>query len=296
MEMGSCMIDIRNAGYQYNRRRKVLNNVNWSLGCGMYGLLGPNGAGKTTLLRLLATLTRPTSGEIRVAGISVSRPEEVREQIGYLPQQFELPERMTVRAFLEYAAALRGDHASDVKREAGRLLEELHLEGSADMRMGALSSGMKQRVGLAQAMAGSPPVLIIDEPTVGLDPEERLHLRNLLVRYCAEGGRTVILSTHLLPDVELPCKSIGVLRRGTMIRSGTAKELASAACGLVWSLELSEREFARLPPSRLVRASRTEEGIHCRVLAPEPPGPGAVPQEPGLEDGYLALIGEELPL
>lgn len=287
------MIEIRNATYQYNCKATALKSVNWSLGCGMYGLLGPNGAGKTTLLRLLAALVKPTSGEIRVAGIPVTRPEEVREQLGYLPQRFELPERMTLRAFLDYAAAMRGIRkASGREQETERLLYELNLESEADKRLGALSSGMLQRAGLAQAMAGSPPVLIVDEPTVGLDPEERLRLRNLLARYCSPGGRTVILSTHLIPDVEMSCRSMAVLKAGRLVRSGTAAELAAAANGMVWSMELSDLEFAAVPPHRLIRATRTDEGVRCKLLAVKSPGPGAVPVEPCLEDGYIALLGE----
>jgi ABC-2 type transport system ATP-binding protein len=287
------MIEIRNAAFQYNHKQKALDKINWSVGYGMTGLLGPNGAGKTTLLRLLATLARPASGEIRIAGISVSRPEEVREQIGYLPQHFELPERMTVRVFLDYAAAMRGLRTPQSRRqETDRLLVELNLEEAADKRISALSSGMKQRTGLAQAMAGSPPVLIVDEPTVGLDPEERLRLRNLLARYCTSGGRTVLLSTHLIPDVEMSCRRLGVLKDGRLVKSGTPEELASAASGLVWSMELTDREFAGLCYSRLVRATRTEEGIACRVLSERCPAPGAVSVEPSLEDGYMALVGE----
>lgn len=288
------MIEIRNATYRYKCKKTALEGINWSIGCGMYGLLGPNGAGKTTLLRLLATLARPDSGEIRVAGIPLTRPEQVREQLGYLPQRFELPERMTLRVFLDYAAAMRGI-TSRMKRnyEADRLMAELNLEDEADKRIGALSSGMKQRAGLAQAMVGNPPVLIVDEPTVGLDPEERLRLRNVLARYSSEEGRTVILSTHLLPDVELSCRSMAVLRGGRLIRSGTSAQIAAAAAGRVWSVEVSEREFAAMPYKQLIRATRTGDGICCRVLSQVRPGSGAVLLEPCLEDGYMALLGED---
>lgn len=290
------MIEIRNLSFQYMNKHKALDRVDWSTGCGMYGLLGPNGAGKTTLLRLIAALARPSSGEVRVAGISVSRPEEVRERIGYLPQLFELPEKMTLRSFLNYVAAVRGIRAACKRElEVERLLCGLNLEAVADRRIGALSSGMKQRAGLAQAMAGSPPVLIIDEPTVGLDPEERLRLRGLLAQYCASGGRTVILSTHLISDVELSCRKLGVLLGGRMVRSGTAEELTAAARGLVWTMELTEQEFTGLPLSRLIRAARTEEGVRCRLLSRNCPGPGAMAVEPSLEDGYLALITGEAP-
>ena len=187
-------------------------DVSLQLDKGMTGLLGPNGAGKTTLMRILATLLTPTSGQVRVNGISIGRPEEIRQMIGYLPQHFHIYPQLTGRDYLDYVAAMKGiTERSARQKEISRLLEMVNLQERL-IKSSHLFRGMKQRLGIAQALLGSPDILIVDEPTSGLDPQERVRFRNVLTRFSID--RTVLLSTHIVADIESNCRRIAVMNKG----------------------------------------------------------------------------------
>lgn len=284
------MIEIARLSKQYKKGEWALQDVTLAFGRGMTGLIGPNGAGKTTLMSILATLLHPSSGKVAIEGIPITRPDEIRRLVGYLPQDFQVYPQVTAAEFLDYVAAMKGIGGRKRRREEiARLLEGVNLAGQENKKVKDFSGGMKRRLGIAQALLGSPPVLIVDEPTAGLDPEERVRFRNLLARYGRD--RTVLLSTHIMADVEGSCRSAAVLRQGRVAMEGTLAELAACAAGRVWIVELSEREFAALSPTGILSAVRTRDGIRCRVLSDSKPGDCAIQAEPVLEDGYLALIG-----
>lgn len=270
----------------------ALSGVTLAYGSGMYGLLGPNGAGKTTLMRTLTTLLRPDAGRVLVGGHDVTRePQMVRRLLGYLPQEFGFHRQLTAREALEYVAALKGIPVAHRRQAVDTVLTQVHLEDVSRRRVGGFSGGMKQRLGIAQALLGDPQLLVVDEPTAGLDPEERIRFRNLLVHL--SGERTVILSTHVVADVEAACTSLSVLRRGETGFVGDAAELAGRAAGLVWELECGQDEWEQLAILRVVSSRPAGSGVRLRVLSPTKPHRTAVAAQPGLEDGYLAVVGGE---
>ena len=204
---------------------------------GVLGLLGPNGAGKTTLMQMLATLTRPTTGSLRFAGIDVAKsPQEIRERLGYLPQDFGVPPGLTCFELLDTIARLKGIRSRGAVLS---MLESVGLHDLAKRPVESLSGGMRQRLGIAQALVGSPELVIVDEPTAGLDPEERVRFRNLLSEH--KGLKLVLLSTHIVSDVESVATEIAVVRQGRLLAFGTPEELVARAAGAVWEAELSGR-------------------------------------------------------
>ena len=263
----------------------ALDGLDLALGTGITGLLGPNGAGKTTLLRCLATTLAPDQGEIRVLGWDLSRSgdrTEVRRRLGYLPQSPGYYRSFTAFALVDYVAVLK--EFTDRRRrhaEVSRVLAEVGLTGQANTKVRKLSGGMRQRLALAQALLGDPRLLILDEPTVGLDPEQRLRFRALVSTLGAT--RTVLLSTHQTDDVADLCEYVVVMLAGRVRFQGTPAELAATADGRVW---LSDRPPV---PETTEVFWRTAAGRY-RVLG-EPP-PGAEPAEPRVEDGYLLLAGQ----
>ncbi|WP_181438740.1 ATP-binding cassette domain-containing protein [Paenibacillus sambharensis] len=261
-------------------------------GPGMHGLLGPNGAGKTTLMRLLAGLLRPTTGRAELDGLDVIHPRQ-RQRIGYVPQTFQMYPSLTGREWLMHRVQSSPGKLFPSRRQAleqvEKILLDVNLTSQADRPARTYSTGMMKRLGIAQAMIINPDVIIVDEPTAGLDPEERLRLRNVLAE--ASLTRIVLLSTHILSDIEASCGSVLVLKEGTAAYQGSLAGLASFGEGKVWTWEAAQDEWRRYGPSRLMSARRTEEGFICRTLAEEPPNRYARLSEPTLEDGYMALIG-----
>jgi ABC-2 type transport system ATP-binding protein len=269
--------------------KTALDGVDLTITPGMFGLLGANGAGKTTLMRLLAGVMHPTRGSIRVGGWQLGRPAQLREfqrTLGYLPQDLTLYPDMTARALLDYVAVLKGISGRDQRRRAvSRLLDTVALTGDADRKLGGFSGGMLRRVGIAQALLNDPAVLIVDEPTAGLDPEERLRFRNILARLA--GDRTIILSTHIVEDIAATCRQLAVLRSGRVAYFGDTAGLISRASGRVWTVETGDL----LPPGTTIVSTMTLAGsARYRVVSAQRPHPAAVLTEPGLEDGYLALM------
>jgi ABC-type multidrug transport system ATPase subunit len=281
------MLEIRSLAKRYPGGTLALSDFSLSLGAGVLGLLGPNGAGKTTLLSILATVTKPTSGTFLWEGRDgVREPLAVRRALGYLPQDFGVYDKLTAREFLAYLGRLKGVAERDLKRRVAALLELVNLHGAADRRLGGFSGGMRQRVGIAQALLGDPKLVIVDEPTAGLDPEERVRFRNLLSEIAH--GRLVILSTHIVSDVEAVASRIAVIRQGRLVALATPEELLRRAVGRVFAAVVGSEELPRLQQrvavSNLVRRS---DGVHLRFVGDGAALPGARQVEPSLEDAYL---------
>ena len=283
------MLQIRSLSKRYPGGTVGLADFSLEVGEGVLGLLGPNGAGKTTLMSILATVTRPTSGTFLWQGRDVVRePGLLRRQLGYLPQDFGVYERLTAREFLSYLGRLKGLSGRDLDRRVRELLQLTNLHGAADRRLSGYSGGMRQRVGIAQALLGDPRLVIVDEPTVGLDPEERVRFRNLLSEIAQ--GRVVILSTHIVSDVEAVASRIAVIREGRLVAHESPETLLRNAAGRVFSAVVSGERLAEV--QRAVHVSnliRRADGVHVRYVANGNGAslPGARPIEPDLEDAYL---------
>ncbi|MER5422490.1 ABC transporter ATP-binding protein [Streptosporangium roseum] len=282
-------IEISRLTKTYRGGVHALDGLDLDVPTGMYGLLGSNGAGKTTLMRILAGLLRPTSGTVRVGGHDVTTSDgrlAVQRTLGYLPQSLGVYPDLTARQFLDYIALLKGlDSRPSRRRRIGELLETVALTPDADRRLKGFSGGMLRRVGIAQALLADPRLLVVDEPTTGLDPEERIRFRILLSRLA--GDRTVLLSTHIVEDVAQTCRSLAVLDKGRLVFRGDVGELVSRADRRVWTLATSGPAPSE---GRIVAALPEGAGTRYRVIAPTAPGPSAQPAEPTLEDGYLALM------
>ncbi len=261
--------------------------VSVALKPGIYGLLGENGAGKTTLMRMLCAILESTSGEVFLDGREiVSMGAEYRDILGYLPQDFGYYPNYTAREFLLYMAALKGIPRDRAKKRAEELLEVAGLSEVAAKKIKTFSGGMKQRVGIAQTLLNHPKLLILDEPTAGLDPKERVRFRNLISDYAA--GRIVILSTHIVSDIEAIADEVLLMKKGKLVSQGTVSELTKEAEGKVWELTVSPAE-AKSWQERAAVANLRHEGeqVVLRILSDENPAEGAVPCEAGLEDLYL---------
>lgn len=265
--------------------------VSATLKPGVYGLLGANGAGKTTLMRMLCAILEPTSGEILLNGEDIiSMGADYRNVLGYLPQDFGYYPNYTAMEFLMYMAALKGIPERMAGKQAKLLLEEVGLSDVANKKVRTFSGGMKQRVGIAQALLNNPDILILDEPTAGLDPKERVRFRNLLSDYAGE--RIVILSTHIVSDIEAIADEVLFMKKGRFILQGTVPELTRKAQGKVWELTASSAEAKRWQERTTVANLRHEgKQVVLRIISDTVPAPGAVPCETTLEDLYLYYFG-----
>ena len=267
-----------------------VRDVSLSLESGVLGLLGPNGAGKTTLMQMLATITRPTTGTIWFGDIDVvARPDELRRRLGYLPQDFGVYDNLTAFEFLSYFAALKGVHG---RARVMHMLETVNLHAVANRAVGGFSGGMKQRLGIAQALINEPDLVIVDEPTAGLDPEERVRFRNVLSDIGF--GKLVILSTHIVSDIESIATHIAIMNGGMLVAAGTPEELLRGAVGNVWEMVMPSEQFETMRRTlRVSSALRRPDGVHVRVVAPAPPAQGAIAVEPSLEDAFLFTMSVE---
>nr|BBH86524.1 ABC transporter ATP-binding protein [Thermosporothrix sp. COM3] len=279
---------IENVGKRYKGDFWGLRQFHLDLGPGILGLLGPNGAGKSTLMRILATITRASEGRVLWDSIDIARrPHVLRSVLGYLPQDFGIYPHLSAQEFLEYMAAIKGLDGRAARRRIQELLENLNLTEARKRPLGSYSRGMRQRVGIAQALLNDPRLLIVDEPTVGLDPEERVRFRNLLTDL--SGERIVILSTHIVSDVEATASTIAIVNNGRLLAHATPEQLIARVEGRVWELVTTDvldvRE--RFAVSGMWRRS---DGIHVRVLSELPPMRDARPLAPSLEDAYLYAV------
>src|ERR1700733_3735003 len=274
---------------RYSGGVQALSNVSITLGPGVLGLLGPNGAGKSTLMRILATITQPTSGKVLWNNSDVARnPDALRDVLGYLPQDFGVYPNLSALEFLEYLAAGKGIAAGAARRRIAELLELVNLTDVAKRPLGGFSGGMRQRVGIAQALLNDPQLLIVDEPTAGLDPEERVRFRNLLSEL--SGERVIILSTHIVSDVEATATDIALISSGTLVAHATPEELLRRVEGKVWEGVVPSTELQSIKQQYLVSGTaRRADGVHVRMLAPSAPT-GAQPIAPTLEDAYLYCL------
>ena len=272
----------------------ALSNIHFQAASGMVGILGPNGAGKTTLLRNLAGILDPSLGMITIGDVPLKRLRRyLARYVGYLPQDFGLPEDLTAREYLEYYALHYELRPADRRLERiDRLLKEVGLGEKADQKIGSYSGGMRQRVAVARTLLRLPPIIIVDEPTVGLDPRERIRFRNLLSRLAE--GRVVLFSTHVVEDVEVACERVIVLARGRVVFDGLPVDLAQAARGRVWVTHLQPGDEASLAEGAMVvdQVPEASGTVRTRILHASAPHVSAEAAAPSLEDGYLWLVGE----
>ncbi|HAQ36116.1 MAG: multidrug ABC transporter ATP-binding protein [Maricaulis sp.] len=285
------MLDIQNLSKTYGNGVRALDNVSLSIPTGMFGLLGPNGAGKSTLMRTIATLQSPDSGSIDFDGIDVlKQPRTLRRQLGYLPQDFGVYPRMSARAMLNHLAILKGiSSTKDRKRVVEGLLEQTNLAKVANKSVASYSGGMRQRFGIAQALIGDPKLIIVDEPTAGLDPEERNRFHNLL----SEIGENVvvILSTHIVEDVSDLCPQMAIMNQGQIQAKGAPADLVAALNGKIWRKRVSKTDLPAHRGRYDVISTRLTVGqtlIHIRHEGD--PGDGFEAVAPTLEDVYFATI------
>jgi len=269
---------------------QALDHVSLTIGRGMFGLLGPNGAGKTTLMKIVTTLLRPTSGQIMVNGHSVEAdPHYVRQNLGYLPQEFGFYRGLNAYELLDYIGTMKHIARLQRREQIERVLEEVNLTKEAKRHVGGYSGGMKQRLGIAQALLGDPALIVVDEPTAGLDTEERIRFRNLLARI--SGQRVVVLSTHIVADIEASCTQVAVLNRGRLVFNGTPAQLVDQAREKVWEIEVPTSEYEAIEALYPIISSRIENGVMTlRVVAAEKPLGRTVSIQPGLEDGYVVVM------
>ena len=279
-------------GKQYRGDFWALRDFSLTLGPGVVGLLGPNGAGKSTLMRILATITRPTEGQVTWDKKDIAQsPNGLRGVLGYLPQDFGIYPNLNAIEFLQYLAAAKGLDGKTARRRIDELLELVNLTEAAKRSLGGYSGGMKQRVGIAQALLNDPELLIVDEPTVGLDPEQRVRFRNLLSSL--SGERIVILSTHIVSDVEATASDIAIINKGTLISHTSPEALLQNVQGKVWTWVVPSEELAAVNQQHIVSGTISRaDGIHVRAVADEAPTDGAESVVPTLEDAYLYRVAE----
>jgi ABC-2 type transport system ATP-binding protein len=274
----------------YGSKVRALNGVDLTIGSGMFGLLGPNGAGKTTLMRILAGILRPTSGTVRIGPYDVATERgrtAVKRVLGYLPQELGVYPDLSAHEFLDYIAILKGlKQTAERKRRVGDLLAMVGLASVANRKLKTFSGGMKRRVGVAQALLNDPQLLIVDEPTAGLDPEERIRFRNLLTDLA--GDRTVLLSTHIVEDVAQMCQRLAVMANGQVAFQGTTAELIQVAEGHVWTLITSGSKLDG--DFTVVSTLQLGSGVQYRVVGSPPATAPALSVAPTLEDGYIWLM------
>jgi len=286
-------LQVENLSKNYRGSVQALRGVQLTLAPGILGLLGPNGAGKSTLMRILATITQPSSGRVLWNGTDIAgNPDVLRNVLGYLPQDFGVYPNLSAVEFLEYLAAVKGIPAAPARKRINELLDLVNLSDVARRPLGGFSGGMRQRVGIAQALLDDPQLLIVDEPTAGLDPEERVRFRNLLSEL--SGERVVILSTHIVSDVEAVATNIAMLNHGQLIAHDSPEKLLAGVSGKVWEVVVPSGELPALRQRHLISSTAHRgDGVHARLVSAVAPSPQARPLEPGLEDAYLAALAAQ---
>lgn len=283
-------MEILHVSKQYKNGVTALEDVSFCVGSGVFGLLGHNGAGKTTLMKALVTVLKPSAGTIRVCGFdTAAQGKEVRARVGYLPQELAMYPSLSVWDFVNYMAQIKGIRD---KKAVSAVLEEVEMLEFSRRKIGQLSGGMKRRVGIAQALIGNPPILVVDEPTAGLDPEERVRFRGLLSRYASE-GRTVLLSTHIVEDIHQLCGELAVLRKGRLFYAGTSATLLERVRDKVKILRLeNEAQLVELQKKAVVLSTTYEShGLAARIMDEDDLYTQAQPVAATLEDAYVYCMG-----
>lgn len=290
------MLSIKGLSKTYGGRIQALKDVDLDLPSGMFGLLGPNGSGKTTLMKIVATLLEPDSGTVVMDGINIlSNKDRARRVLGYLPQEFGFYPSLTTEQTLDYFAKLKGVwNAKERRLLIGALLERVNLTAERKQRVGGFSGGMRQRLGIAQALIGQPQLLIVDEPTAGLDPEERMRFHSLLSEIVSD--RTVVmLSTHIVSDVYRLCSHMAVIRKGEILASCSPQQAIDEFKGAIWEATVPREVVASLTARCIVISAQIVGGLaRLRVISKDKrPSEEFTPVPPTLEDYYLSLVNEE---
>lgn len=274
---------------KYYGKKQALKNVTMTIPQGMFGLLGRNGAGKTTLMKILATLHKATDGKVTVCGVDIDHCSSIRSMTGYLPQDFSMYGNMGVYEAMDYLGTLSGLTREERKKKIPELLQKVNLQNNYKTKVKAMSGGMRRRLGIAQALLNNPKVLIVDEPTAGLDPEERVRFRNLLCEIAED--RIVLLSTHIVGDIEATCENIAILDEGCLKFHGTVEQLLKTAQGKIFTAEVSKMELEKIKKEYIVTGMLTKGSkAEVRLVAEKQPFEGAVGCEPNVEDAYLYLM------
>ena len=270
-------------------KKQALSGVDLEIRQGMFGLLGPNGAGKTTLMKVLTTLLTKTDGEVKICGIPVENSRQIRNMTGYLPQDFSMYGNMNAYEALYYLAVLSGMSKAQRKAKVPEMLEKVNLLEKRRTKVRSMSGGMKRRLGIAQAIIHDPKVIIVDEPTAGLDPEERVRFRNLLCEIAKD--RIVLLSTHIVGDIEATCENIAVLNKGQICFNGKVTELLSLVEGKVYSAEIAAVELEKIKQKYMVTGILTTGSTaNVKIIADSQPFPEAKQVQPDVEDAYMYLM------
>lgn len=292
-QMSRNEMEIRIEGLEkYYGKKHALKNVTLTIPSGMFGLLGRNGAGKTTLMKVLATLIGKQGGKVTVCGIPVEEAARIRRITGYLPQEFSMYPNMGVYEAMDYLGALSKMPKKVRKERIPVLLEKVNLQEHYRTKIRALSGGMKRRLGIAQAILHDPKVLIVDEPTAGLDPEERVRFRNLLCEIAED--RIVILSTHIVGDIEATCEQIAIMDEGEIYYSGTVMDLLRMTEGKVYTAQISRKDLAKMKENYVLTSMLTQgNNVMVRFLSEQKPQVEASACEPGVEDAYMYLMQEK---
>lgn len=272
-------------------KKEALKEINLEIEKGMFGLLGRNGAGKTTLMKIITTLLQPTSGEVIVCGVNIKEESKIRDMVGYLPQEFSMYSNMTVYEAMDYLGVLSGLDKKERKVRIPELLSKVNLQNNIKTKVKAMSGGMKRRLGIAQALLNNPRVLIVDEPTAGLDPEERIRFRNLISEVAED--RIVILSTHIVGDIEATCEKVAIMNEGKIIFNGTVTELLDKANGKIYSIKVSKIEVEEIKKRYVVTnilMMATEAEIRFIADDDTEVFKYAKPTLPNLEDAYMYIM------
>jgi len=289
-------IKIENLNKVYKGGSYAVNNLNLEIPNGMFGLLGPNGAGKSTLMRILVTLMKPTSGKVWFNDMELSKNRrEIRQMLGYLPQDFSFFSKLKTYEFLDYTARLSGMKNSAVRRTAvDQMLEEVGLFEARDRNANKLSGGMKRRLGIAQALINDPQVIIVDEPTTGLDPEERIRFRNLLSTISTRDV-IIILSTHIVGDISSTCDNMALLNKGRLAFNGSPEQLVKEAEGNVWQIEATETEYLEINEKYpVISTIPIDGGWEVQVVTDNINGYQGKPIKPNLEHAYVHFMENKL--
>lgn len=288
--MDTCNIMVRHLNQSYGKKQ-VLTDINLTIEKGMFGLLGRNGAGKTTFMKTLATLLPKKEGSVILCGHPVEKAAEVRRIVGYLPQDFSFYPSMTVAAAMDYLGVLSGVPKAKRRERINMLLQRVNLNDAAGTKVRALSGGMRRRLGIAAALLHDPQVLIVDEPTAGLDPEERIRFRNLLCELAEE--RIVLLSTHIVGDIEATCEKLAILNDGQLLYNGSVSDLLKGAAGHVYTATVPHAMVPAIQKKHHVTGMLTVgDQVTLRILANEKPLPDAAPCSPDIEDAYMHCLSQ----
>lgn len=288
-------IDIRGLEKRFNEKTIALNNINLNIGKGIFGLLGKNGSGKTTLMRIITTLMEPTKGNINILGLEYNKKnyEKIKKNIGYLPQEFGFYRDFTVLEIMNYLSILNNIDNSVKKDKIKKILNNVGMYDCRDKKYKQLSGGMKRRVGLAQAMLNEPKILIVDEPTAGVDPQERIKIRNLLNEYSQ--NNTVLFSTHIVEDIESTCNNLAILNEGNLVFNGDLKTLLDLAKGKLWECSFENLEaFNNFQINHNVLSYKREEDcIIAKVIDEKCPIKNSIPAKAYLEEAYVYITTRE---